>query len=162
MQSLLKAGRTIGQSLGQMLAQQVTNTKARERLAATVLKQIGVCRIFIRGGYACDQLLYELRRPRPDRAEPHLVTFAKKTHLTGWIEAHVTDFQIENLLYTGTGIEHKDEQGVVTPTSGSLLIDAAKQRLYLVRLQIVDRHSLRATFEWDAEHTLAVQGSLGT
>jgi hypothetical protein len=56
MQLLLRAGRAIGQSLGQMLSQ-VTNTEARERLAATVLKQIGVSQIFVAGS----KTPYELR-----------------------------------------------------------------------------------------------------
>jgi len=54
MQSLVKAGRAIGQSLRQMLPQQVTNTEACERLTATVLKQIGVWKIFSGGRGPCD------------------------------------------------------------------------------------------------------------
>src|SRR5206468_2970217 len=85
--------------------QEIAHSEASQGFAPSVLEHISVRRIVGGRWGAGGEFLEELRCPRPNRTQPHFVAFAQEAYLMWWIKAHVTDFEIEDLLYARAGVQ---------------------------------------------------------
>ena len=56
-----------------------------------------------------------------------LLPLPTKAHLMRWVEAHVTNFEIEDLLDAGSGVKHQSEQHVVTLARRRGSIDCSQE-----------------------------------
>jgi hypothetical protein len=72
----------------------------------------------------------------------HLCIFAslaKQTNVRRRLEAHINHTQRHNFLNSCPGIEHRREERVITTTISSAPVNCGKQRLDLVKFEVLDR-----------------------
>ena len=109
-EALLLQGARRGGARDEVLVEQIADAEARELAPAPVREQRRV------GGHLRRGRLRQLTQSGggrgPDRAEPHLASFAAESDLIGRLGADIAQGEIEHLLDTRPRIEHQREQRI--------------------------------------------------
>src|SRR3974390_1514960 len=116
MDSLASQGRRGPRAPGHVLLQKIAHTEPRDRGAALVEEEVLIDGIHT-GSALLDQVLQQLRSPRPYRADAHLVALPREPDLAGRLKPNVASSKIDDLLDPRTGVEHQREQSVVAPSA---------------------------------------------
>jgi hypothetical protein len=70
------------------------------------------------------------------------------------LEPDIATAEIEDLLYSSTGVEHQGKQRVVALSTWTSPINALKKSLNLFTIQVLDRHITSAALETNVDHSL--------
>lgn len=105
----------------QALVQDVSDSETRERCGPAVLEdphfgpQVNV--------QLHTQMAQELCRLRPDGTGSLFSAFSREMQLKGFRELKVTSPEIQNLLYSGAGVEHGRKESIISPSLWRALVD---------------------------------------
>jgi len=140
-------------------AEKIPDAKACERRAAVVAEQP-----LARG--RLEAVLVEigakdLRGLRPQRAKALLPALSEEAHLEGAEELEIAGADVEHLLHASSGVEHRDEKGVVAAAVALGAIDGLENGLDLVVLEVLDG-AVAGPLEGNGENSLALLESVRT
>jgi hypothetical protein len=141
-----------------LLAQDVPDTEAGERLAAVVAEQgLGGGRIDSAFGNQCSE---SVSRLRPKRTHALLTSFAVEQDMKRALKLDVARTQVDDLLDASAGVEEYEDERVVATTVATTPVGGIEERTHLVGFEILDE-ALSCPFEGHGEDPLAKLEVLG-